>query len=118
MATLDAQLAKVRSQLNSQVEATHRAAQLLVAVEDTLQQTDAPAQAYWVALTATLNQLATDPQAAKPATEKRNSSKRRSTSSPSSRPTSNLPNSAKPERTSSCAPCPRSCSPLPARPRR
>ncbi|KWU41894.1 putative ribosomal protein [Rhodotorula sp. JG-1b] len=71
MATLDAQLAKVRSQLNSQVEATHRAAQLLVAVEDTLQQTDAPPQAYWVALTATLNQLATDADAAKPATEKR-----------------------------------------------
>ncbi|GAA5992112.1 hypothetical protein JCM10908_001772 [Rhodotorula pacifica] len=71
MTELTVQLAKVRSQLNTQVEATHRAAQLLVAVEETLQQQDAPAQAYWVALTATLAQLASDPQAAKAATEKR-----------------------------------------------
>ncbi|GAA5869257.1 hypothetical protein JCM3774_004186 [Rhodotorula dairenensis] len=69
---MDAQLAKVRSQLNSQVEATNRAAQLLVAVEETLGSTaHHTPQAYWVALTVTLNQLATDPAAAKAGTDKR-----------------------------------------------
>lgn len=68
---MQATLDKVRSQLNAQVDATKRAAQLLVAVEETLGDDQRHEQAYWAALTQTLTQLAQDPDAAKPQHEKR-----------------------------------------------
>ncbi|GAA5920785.1 hypothetical protein JCM3775_003948 [Rhodotorula graminis] len=69
--TLDAQWAKIRAQSGSQVPAIQRPAHLLLAVDDTLGPDQRAPEAYWVALLSTLDQLAADPQAAKPASDKR-----------------------------------------------
>ncbi|GAA6042495.1 hypothetical protein JCM8097_003058 [Rhodosporidiobolus ruineniae] len=71
---LDAAWAKIRAQSSSTVPGILRPAQLLQAVESTLatstSQQIAP-QAYFVAFLSTLDQLAQDPQAAQPNSDKR-----------------------------------------------